>query len=84
MEFFSSGCTNSWAEMKGGTCVFECKGCKKVARLVQEVEDLRQIMEAMKRMVYGTGIGRKRRTNGGSSGTTGRGEGRVSVDTRQE
>ena len=53
VAFVSSGCTNSWAETKGGTCVFECKGCRKVARLVQEVEDLRQIMEAMKRMVTG-------------------------------
>ena len=56
MEFVSSGCTNSWAEMKGGTFVFECKGCRKVARLVQEVEYLRQIMEAMKMMVTGLGL----------------------------
>ena len=82
MEFVSSGCTNSWAEMKGGTFVFECKGCRKVARLVQEVEYLRQIMEAMKMMV--TGLGLEERENGGSSGTTGRGEGRGIVDTRQE
>ena len=49
--------------MKGGTCVFECKGCRKVARLVQEV-DLRQIMEAMKRMVIGLGLEEK----GGQTG----------------
>ena len=44
MEFDSSGYTNSWAEMRGGTCVFACKGCRGVARLVGEVEDLRQMM----------------------------------------
>ena len=43
-------------------------------------------METMKRMVPGLGLQEKRRTNGGSSGTTGSGEGqgRGSVDTRQE
>ena len=50
--------------MKGDTCVFECKGCKKVARLVQEVEDLRHIMEAMKRVVTGLGLEEK----GGQTG----------------
>ena len=35
VEFVSFGCTNSWADMRGGTCVFECKGCRRVARLVQ-------------------------------------------------
>ena len=47
----SSGCTNSWAEMRGGTCVFTCKGCRVVTRQVGEVEDLRQMMESMKRIV---------------------------------
>ena len=41
MDFNSSVCTNSWAEMQGGTCVFACKGCREVARRVGEVEDLR-------------------------------------------
>ena len=41
MEFVGSDGTNSWAEMRWGTCVFECKGCRKVAMLVQEVEDLK-------------------------------------------
>ena len=44
--------------------MFECKGCMKVARLVQEVEDLRQIMETMKRMVTGLGLEEK----GGQTG----------------
>ena len=53
VEFVSSGCTNSWAEMRGGTCVFTCKGCREVARLVGEVEDIRQVLETMKRMITG-------------------------------
>ena len=44
VEFDSSWCTNSWAEMRGGTCVFACKGCREVSRLVGEVEDLRLMM----------------------------------------
>ena len=51
MDFNSYGCTNSWAEMQGGTCVFACKGCRDVARLVGEVEDLRQMMESTRRIV---------------------------------
>ena len=59
MGFNSSGCTNSWAEMQGGTCVFACKGCREVTRLVGEVEDLRQMMESMKRIVTGQGLEEK-------------------------
>ena len=36
-----------------------CKGCREVARLFGEVEDLRQIMESMKRMVIGQGLEEK-------------------------
>ena len=65
VEFESSGCTNYWTEMRGGTCVFACKGCREVARLVQrEVEDLRQMMETMTRMVTGLGLAEK----GGQTG----------------
>ena len=49
----TAGCTNSWAEMRGGTCVFTC--CREVARLVGEVEDIRQVLETMKRMFTGQG-----------------------------
>ena len=42
MQFDSSGCTHSWTEMTGSTRVFTCRGCRKVARLVGEVEDLRK------------------------------------------
>ena len=59
MAFDSSGCTNSWAEMIGGTCVFVCKGCREVARLVQEVEDIRLLVETMKRLVTGLGLEEK-------------------------
>ena len=46
-------------------CVFECKGCMKVVRLVQEVEYLRQIMETMKRMVTGLVLEEKGGQTGG-------------------
>ena len=36
--------------------VFTCKGCREVARLVGEVEDLRQMMESTKRIVTGLGL----------------------------
>ena len=64
MEFDSSGCTNSWAEMRGGTYVFACKGCMEVARSVGEGEDLRQMMETMKRFVTGLGLEENRRHTG--------------------
>ena len=31
--------------------MFTCKGCREVARLVGEVDELRQMMERMKRIV---------------------------------
>ena len=36
--------------------MFKCKGCTEVARLVGEVEDLRNMMESLKRMVTGQGL----------------------------
>ena len=52
IQFDSSGCTNSWAEMTGGgACAFTCKGCTEVTRLVGEVGYIRQMMESMKRMI---------------------------------
>ena len=50
------GHTNSCAEMRGGTCVFTCNGCREVARLVGEVDELSQMMESMKRIVTGLGF----------------------------
>ena len=46
------------AEMRGGTRVFKCKGCREVARLV-EVDELRQMMESMKRIFTGLGLEEK-------------------------
>ena len=51
--------------MRKSTSVFTCKGCTEVARLVGEVEDLRKIMESLKRMVTGQGLEEKR---GGETG----------------
>ena len=71
VQFGSSGCTNSWAEMGRGASAFTCKGCRQMARLVGEVGDIRQMMESMKRMVTGHGL-EERRRNRGSSGNTGK------------
>ena len=64
IQFDSSGCTISWAEMRKSTSVFTCKGCTEVARLVGEVEDLRKMMESLKRMVTGQGLEEKRGETG--------------------
>ena len=64
IQFDSSGCTNSWAEMRGGACVFTCKGCTEVTRLVGEVGDLRQMMESMKRMITRQGLEEERGITG--------------------
>ena len=42
-----------------GAGVFMCKGCTAVATLVGEVEDLRQMVESMKRVVTGQGLEEK-------------------------
>ena len=39
--------------------MFTCKGCREVTRLVGEVEDLRQMMESMTRIVTGLGLEEK-------------------------
>ena len=36
--------------------VFKCKGCTEVASLAGEVEDLRKMVESLKRMVTGQGL----------------------------
>ena len=64
VDFNKSRCTNTCAEMRGGTCVFACKGCRDVARFVGEVATLRHIMEIMKMIVTGQGVEEK----GGESG----------------
>ena len=58
--------------------------------LVGEVEDLRKMMESLKRMVTGQGLEEKKRRNRGSRGITGRsggegkGEERRREDTRKQ
>ena len=64
IQFDSSGCTISWAEMRESTSLFACKGCTEVTRLVGEVEDLRKMMESLKRMVTGQGLEEKRGETG--------------------
>ena len=39
--------------------MFTCMGCREVTRLGSEVEDLRQMMESMKRIVTGLGLEEK-------------------------
>ena len=56
IQFDTSGCTKSWAEMSRGACAFTCKGCRQAARLVGELRDLRQMMDSLKRMITGQGL----------------------------
>ena len=44
--------------------MFTCHGCREVTRLVGEVEDLRQMMESMKRIVTGLGLEEKEEETG--------------------
>ena len=55
IQFDSSVCTKSWAEMSRGACAFTCKGCRQVARLVGGLGYFRQMMDSMKRMITGQG-----------------------------
>ena len=55
IQFDTLGCTIPWGEMKGST-EFKCKGCTEVVRLVGEVEDLRKMVESLKRTVTGQGL----------------------------
>ena len=56
IQFDTSGCTKSWAEMSRGACAFICKVCRQAARLVGELRDLRQMMDSLKRMITGQGL----------------------------
>ena len=48
----------------GGACVFTCKGCTEVTRLIGEVRDLRQMMESMTRMITRQGLEEERGETG--------------------
>ena len=56
IQFDSSVCTKSWAEMSRGACAFTCKGCRQVARLVGGLGDFRQMVDSMKRVITGQGL----------------------------
>ena len=56
IQFDTSGCTKSWAEMSRGAYAFTCKGCRQAARLVGELRDLRQMMDSLERMITGQGL----------------------------
>ena len=47
VEFKSSGCGKTWAETRGESFAFTCKGCTEVTVLVKEVEGLKQMVEDM-------------------------------------
>ena len=49
--------------------MFTCKGCTEVARLVGEVEDLRKMMESLKRMVTAQGLEEQRGETGDQEAT---------------
>ena len=56
IQFDTSDCTKSWAEMSRGSCAFNCKGCRQAARLVGELGYLRHMMDSMKMMISGQGL----------------------------
>ena len=47
VDFKSYGCGNTWAETRGESFAFTCKGCTEVTVLVKEVEGLKQMVEDM-------------------------------------
>ena len=53
VEFKSSGCGKTWAETRGKSFAFTCKGCTEVTVWVKEVEGLNQMVEDMKETVAG-------------------------------
>ena len=47
VDFKRSGCGKTWAETRGESFAFTCKGCTEVTVLVKEVEGLKQMVEDM-------------------------------------
>ena len=45
IQFERSGCGKTWAETRGESFAFTCKGCTEVTALVKEVEGLRQMVD---------------------------------------
>ena len=53
VPFVRSGCGKTWAESRGESFVFTCKGCTEVKGLVKAVEGLKQMVEEMMEKVTG-------------------------------
>ena len=53
VHFVTYGCGKTWAETRGESFVFMCKGCTEVKGLVKEVEGLKQTVEEMIEKVTG-------------------------------
>ena len=53
VHFVNSGCGKTWAETRGESFVFTCKGCIEVKGLEKEVEGLKQLVEEMMEKVTG-------------------------------
>ena len=64
IQFVSSGCDTAWAETRGDSFTFTCKGCKRVEFLVREIAELKEMLVGMKRTVTGHGL----EENGGETG----------------
>ena len=60
-----------WQRCQGCGCL-HLQGCREVARLVGEVEDIRKTMGSLKMMVMGQGVEENGGETRGSSGRTGR------------
>ena len=64
IQFVSSGCDTAWAETRGDSFTFTCKGCKRVEFLVRELAELKEMLVGMNRTVTGHGL----EENGGETG----------------
>ena len=71
IQFESSGCGRTWAETRGESFAFTCKGCTEVTALEKEVEGLRQMVEDMMEKVAGLRFEDKAAETEGRETTTG-------------
>ena len=71
IQFESSGCGRTWAETRGESFAFTCKGCTEVTALEKEVEGLRQMVEDMMEKVAGLRFEGKAAETEGRVTTTG-------------
>ena len=71
IQFESSGCGRTWAETRGESFAFTCRGCTEVTALEKEVEGLRQMVEDMMEKVAGLRFEDKAAETEGRVTTTG-------------